>query len=218
MNWLRFFAWSSFDASTGISTSIVFRYPIHLKDRFFAEFLGPAGAMLEQHPMFMHASFLERITTQTREIHFSLCDPMYSLEEELSQGPNCNVRLFEIGRELTEYYRKMRQVKTDIDIVMCSAKTLRKQNRVLAEMMKICAERSLGLKPSFELQMQLDQTFESVEKELELSAVYLALYSERCNTSITIAHSLSNQRSAEVSDCGPIRKLTPADTMPKDPA
>lgn len=199
MNWLRFFAWSSFDASTGSSTSLIFRYPVHLKDRFFAEFEGHGGIVLEQHPMLMHASFLERITTLTRDIHFSLCDPMYTLEEELGSGPTCSIRLFEIARELTEYYRKMRQVKTDIDIVMGSAKELRRQTAVLADMLKTCAANELAVEPSYELQMQLDRTFESVERELDLCAVYLGLYLERCNTSITIAHSLSNQRSAEVS-------------------
>lgn len=79
-----------------------------------------------------------------------------------------------------------------------STVSLRKQNEVLAEMMRACAHRSLVPRPNHELQMQLDQVFERVQKELEMSAVYLSLYSERCNTSITIAHSLSSQRSAEV--------------------
>lgn len=198
MNWLRFFAWADFDTSTGSSTCLVFRYPVHLKEKFYAQFSGPAGAVLEQHPIFVNASWFERITTMSREIHFSLCDPMYSLEEELGEGPKCSTRLFEIGRELTEFYRKMRQVKVDLDIALCSVKTLRKQNEELAKMVSICAERSVRPRPNYELQQQLDQTFDSIEKELEQSAVYLSLYSERCNTSITIAHSLSNQRSAEV--------------------
>lgn len=199
MDWPRFFAWTSFDVSMGSSTSLIFRYPVHLKDRFFAEFEGHGGIVLEQHPMFMHASFLERITTLTREVHFSLRDPMYTLQEELGSGPTCSIRLFKIARELTEYYRKMRQVKTDIDIAMGSTKELWRQTAVLANMLKMCAAKELDPEPSYELQMQLNRTFESVERELDSCAVYLILYSEKCNASMTIAHSLSNLRSAEVS-------------------
>lgn len=88
MNWLRFFCWMDFDITTGSSTCVVFRYPIELKARFLADFDGPRTAVLEQYPVMMHASMLERINTMTREIHFSLCDPMYSLVSTTVSKPS----------------------------------------------------------------------------------------------------------------------------------
>ena len=199
MNWLRFFAWSDYDTATGNVTAVVFRYPVVLKERFYVDFGGSGAAVLEQHPMMMHASMLERITTMTREIHFFLCDPMYELEEELGMPTTTSAKLYEIGRELTEYYRKIRQVKTDIDIVRQSTRILREQTRTLSLMMRVRAEKHSVPKPDYELEMQLDRTFDGIQQELNQCEVYIGLYSERCNTSITIAHSLSSQRSAEVS-------------------
>ncbi|PVH68265.1 hypothetical protein DL98DRAFT_578893 [Cadophora sp. DSE1049] len=62
MNWLRCCVWADFDAKTGSSTVLAFRYPVWMKEAFFSEFADEKGAVLEQHPMMFHATCLERLS------------------------------------------------------------------------------------------------------------------------------------------------------------
>ena len=106
--------------------------------------------------------------------------------------------LFDKARSLTAVYRKIRQVLTDYEILLVSAKSMRKQNESIGKLLKLYADRHDNLQPSKELQHQLHLSFKQIRRELKLGKVYLTLYLERCNSGIADSHSVSTQHSAEV--------------------
>lgn len=79
MNWLRCCIWADFDATTGSSTVLAFRYPVGMKEAFFREFESGWGAVLEMHPMMFHAHCLERLCTHTRDVNKWLFEPLYGV-------------------------------------------------------------------------------------------------------------------------------------------
>ncbi|KAK3708963.1 hypothetical protein LTR37_011127 [Vermiconidia calcicola] len=106
--------------------------------------------------------------------------------------------LFDKARSLTAVYRKIRQVLTDYEILLVSAKSMRKQNESIGKLLKLYADRHDNLQPSKELQHQLHLSFKQIRRELKLGKVYLTLYLERCNSGIADSHSVSTQHSAEI--------------------
>ena len=198
MNWLRCCVWSDFNAVTGDSTCIALRYPTWMKEAFFTEFAGSRGGALVQHPMLLHASWMERLSTHTRDINAWFSNPLYEAENQTA-GMKSPADLFHNTRELTMVYRQIRQVLTDYEVFKASAKSMTKQNESMATLLKLYTERSQGAEPSEELQHELSLSFKQVRKELKMGNVYLTLYLERCNSGIADFHSVSNQHSAEVS-------------------
>ncbi|KAL2069651.1 hypothetical protein VTL71DRAFT_14330 [Oculimacula yallundae] len=214
MNWLRTVIWADFDARTGNSTVLVFRYPVGMKEAFFAEFEGKKGAVLEVHPMIFHAHCLERLCTHTRDVNKWFFEPLYNFEQQ-TIGLKTPADLFSSARSLRGVYRQIRQVLSDYEIFLSTAKSLRKHNATFATLLSKYSEsesRSIadsennpkgsereGLKASsLELQLQLDISFQQVRKELKLGKVYLTLYLERCTSGIQDTEALSSRYSAEI--------------------
>lgn len=69
MNWLRCCIWGDFDAASGRSTILAMRYPQSMKEAFFGDFEGARAVALEQHPLLIHALWMERLGTHQRDIN-----------------------------------------------------------------------------------------------------------------------------------------------------
>lgn len=197
VNWSRCCVWADYDARTGDSTCFAWRYPLHMKQTFLDNFLGPRGGALQTHPMLLHASWMERLCTHTRDINLWFFEPLYEVEHQVGRLRS-PADLFDSARSLTSVYRQIRQVLTDYEVFLVSAKSLRKQNEAMANLLKMYAERNGNHKPSTELQGQLHMTFKQVRRELKLGKTYLTLYLERCISGIADMQSVSTQHSAEV--------------------
>lgn len=115
LNWMRCCVWADYDAATGDSTVFAWRFPVHMKQAFLDEFSGPKGAVLETHPMLLHASWTERLCTHTRDINLWFFEPLYGVENHLSHMKS-PADLFETTRNLTKVYRQIRQVLSDYEV------------------------------------------------------------------------------------------------------
>lgn len=105
--------------------------------------------------------------------------------------------LFESTRAITKVYRQVKQVLTDYEIFLASTKCMRAQCERASHLMTAHTLAAFPT-PSVELQQQLDNNFQQIEKELELGKAYLTLYLEKCYASITHSNLISTKHSAQV--------------------
>jgi hypothetical protein len=197
MNWLRCCVWTDFDAVTGCTTCLVWRLPKAMKQAFVDDFAGPRGSILEQNPMLTHAAWTERLCTHTRDINMWFFEPLYEVEHQTGRLKN-PADLFDAARNLTRVQRQIRQVLTDYEIFLVSAKMLRKQNENMAMLLRLYARKSHTASPSEEVHNQVTQNLKQVRRELKLGKTYLGLYLERCNSGIQDMQAISTQHSAEI--------------------
>ena len=47
-----------------------------MRETFIADFAGSKAAALVQHPMLLHASWMERMTTHVRDINMNFFEPL----------------------------------------------------------------------------------------------------------------------------------------------
>lgn len=69
--------WSDLDLETGDQTCLIWRCPRKMKEAFFSNFEGEDGLGLQQHPMILHAFFLESILAHTYFFLDEFAQPLY---------------------------------------------------------------------------------------------------------------------------------------------
>lgn len=79
LEWSRFFVWSGYDLVTGATTALVLQCPEDKKLELLEAFgKGSKAEMLKNHPMMLHAFFLEGIVLKARRFSQDLTDPIYN--------------------------------------------------------------------------------------------------------------------------------------------
>jgi hypothetical protein len=79
LEWSRFFVWSGYDLVTGATTALVLQCPEDKKLELVEAFgKGLKAEMLKNHPMMLHAFFMEGIVLKARRFSQDLTDPIYN--------------------------------------------------------------------------------------------------------------------------------------------
>lgn len=77
MDWQRFCLWSDYDAN-GESTTLIWRCPPYIKEKFFETYSDNGGAQLERHPMAAHVFFAEYVLLHSYDFLDFFSEPTYA--------------------------------------------------------------------------------------------------------------------------------------------
>lgn len=203
--------WSSYTPSSssaasdarGTATFLILRCPLHIRQKFYDAFTGPAGLSLRRHPMLLHAFLAEHLVMHAYDFLQFFSDPLYAWEGKVSTLQTTE-DYTERSKAFLALSRQIHQVATDYDILAETIAHLARQcawfNEWLIEGVGEGEDVDGGkrLLEMRDAQRVLGDAFENLTKDVKLIGTYSGLYLERSKIGVSECFAMVTQRDAEV--------------------
>ncbi|KAI0470096.1 hypothetical protein GGR56DRAFT_152647 [Xylariaceae sp. FL0804] len=196
--WQRFCVWSDYQQhkdedghAHDVSTFMLWRCPVDIKDTFVRTFEGTRGLKLLDHPLSAHAFFLEHMTTLSYDFLSFFPNLLYWWENQASElhTPEDYTKRSQVFLTMS---RQIQQVSTDHHILEASIVFLQAQ---LDWFSRHTTVGDTGLSTDSTM---MEEILESMVKKVKLCGIYARLYLDRARIGVNEGLAAINQRDSEL--------------------